>query len=60
MKTYWGAFLTSALNEGKWSASRPGRITPGVRASYTHWIGDWVDPRADLDAVVNDKVVPVL
>jgi len=33
MKTYGGvdvqtyAFLTSALDEGKWSASRPGRFT---------------------------------
>jgi hypothetical protein len=34
MKTYWGvevqlhAFLTSALDGGEWSASRPGRFTP--------------------------------
>jgi hypothetical protein len=24
--------LTSALDEGEWSASRPGRLTPSVRA----------------------------
>jgi hypothetical protein len=34
MKTYWAvdiqlhAFLTSALDGGGWSASRPGRLTP--------------------------------
>jgi hypothetical protein len=42
-------FLTSALARGEWSASRPGRFTPGGRASGTHWIGGWVDPRAVLD-----------
>jgi len=40
MNMYWGlevyphAFLTSALDVGEWSASRPGHFTPG-----THWIG---------------------
>jgi hypothetical protein len=38
MKTYGGvevelhAFLTSALDVGKWVASRPGRFTPGETA----------------------------
>jgi hypothetical protein len=55
MKTYGGAdvqihvFLTSALDGGEWSASRPGRFTPGERASGTHWIGVWVGSRAGLD-----------
>jgi hypothetical protein len=55
MKTYGGVdvqihvFLTSALVRGEWSASRHGRITPGKRAPGTHWIGDWVGPRAGLD-----------
>jgi hypothetical protein len=50
MKTYGGVdveihvFLTSALVGGEWSASRPGRFTPG-----THWIGGWVGPRTGLD-----------
>jgi hypothetical protein len=54
MKAYGGVdveiqvFLTSALVGGNWSASRPGRFTPGGRASETHWIGGWVDPRAGL------------
>jgi len=45
MKAYWGvevqrqAFLTSTLERGEWSASRPGRFTPGETAAGTHWIG---------------------
>jgi hypothetical protein len=32
-------FLTSALAEGEWSASRASCFTPGERAHSTHWIG---------------------
>jgi hypothetical protein len=32
-------FLISVLAEGEWSASRPGRFTPGEKAPTTHWIG---------------------
>jgi hypothetical protein len=45
VKTYLGnggitpRILTSALDTGKWSASRPGRFTPGGRAPSIHWIG---------------------
>jgi hypothetical protein len=38
--------VTSALDGGAWSASRPGHFTPRERAPGTHWIGGWVDPRA--------------
>jgi hypothetical protein len=44
MKTYEGldvqtnVFLTSALDGGEWSASRPGRFAPGEGAPDTHWI----------------------
>jgi hypothetical protein len=48
-------FLTSALVGGEWSASRPGRFTPG-----THWIGGWVDPGASLDDVENRKFLTLL
>jgi hypothetical protein len=48
--------MTSALDGGEWSASRPGRFTPGERARGTHWIGDWVCSRAVLDAVVKRKI----
>jgi hypothetical protein len=44
-------FLTSALVGGEWSASRPCRFTPRVKAPSTHWIGGWVGPRAGLDDV---------
>jgi hypothetical protein len=45
MKTYGGGgcivprFLTSTQVGGEWSASRPGRFTPGERAPGTHWVG---------------------
>jgi hypothetical protein len=43
-------FFTSALDGGKWSASRPGHFTPG-----THWIEGRVGPRILLDNV--EKIV---
>jgi len=49
--------LTSALDKGEWSASRPGRFTSRERAPGTHWIGGWVDPRAGLDAVKKSFIV---
>jgi hypothetical protein len=55
MKTYWGnggilhAVLTSALDGGESSASRPDHFILGERAPGTHWIGGWVGPRAGLD-----------
>jgi hypothetical protein len=48
--------LTSPLDGGEWSASRPGRFTLRERAPGTHWRGGWVDPRAVLDAVVKRKI----
>jgi hypothetical protein len=60
MKT-WGSgcialpFLTSALDGGELSASRPGRFTFGERASGTNWIGGWVGLRAGPDAVSREK-----
>jgi hypothetical protein len=46
---YINIFLTLALVGCQWSASRPGRFTPGERAPDSHCIGGWVDPRAALD-----------
>jgi hypothetical protein len=38
-------FLTSALDGGEWSASRPDRaLAPGGRTSGTHCTGGWVGP----------------
>jgi hypothetical protein len=51
------SFLTSALHGGKWSASRPGRFTPGEGDSVTHWIGGWVGPRASLDTGVEKNLL---
>jgi hypothetical protein len=48
-------FLTSALAGGEWSASRPGRFTPGERAPDTHYIGGCMDSRAGLDVVEKRK-----
>jgi hypothetical protein len=39
-------FLTSALNGGDLSALQPNRFS-----RRTHWIGGWVGPGAELDAV---------
>jgi hypothetical protein len=36
------AFLTSAVDGGEWSASRPGRFIPRERAPGTQWIGSWL------------------
>jgi hypothetical protein len=61
VKTYWEVevyihtFLTSSLDGGEWSASRPGRFTPREKAPGTHWTGGSVSPRAILDAVVKRK-----
>jgi hypothetical protein len=61
MKAYGGVdvyihiFLTSPLAGGEWSDSRPGRFTAGERDSDTHWIGGWVDPRADPEDVEKRK-----
>jgi hypothetical protein len=64
MKAYGGVnvaihiFLTSAVVGGEWSASHPGRFTPGERAYGTHWIGGWLDPRAGLDDMEKRKFSP--
>jgi hypothetical protein len=62
MKVYWGvevylhAFLTSALEGGEWSASRPGRSASRDRVPGPHWIGGWVGPRTVPDAVVKRRI----
>jgi hypothetical protein len=41
----WGSgviatsFVTSTLDGGEWSASRPGRFIPEERAPSTRWVG---------------------
>jgi hypothetical protein len=48
--------VTSALDGGEWSASRPGRSTPREIAAGNHWIGGGVGLRAGLDAVSKRKI----
>jgi hypothetical protein len=42
-------FLTLAVNGGEWSASCPCLFTPGRRATGTHGIRGWVDPKVGLN-----------
>jgi hypothetical protein len=64
MNTYGGVdvqiriFLTTALAGGEWSASRPGCFTPEKRATNTHWIGGWVNPRTALEDVEKRNTSP--
>jgi hypothetical protein len=44
-------FLTLALDGNEWSTSRPGHFISEEGALTTHCIGDWVGPKANLDAV---------
>jgi hypothetical protein len=61
MKAYGGVhaeihvFLTSALVEGDWSDSLPGRLTPRERAPGAHWKEGWVGLRAGVDDVKKKK-----
>jgi hypothetical protein len=59
MKVYGGVdvyiHIFLALPGGEWSASCPCCFTPRQRASGTHWIGGWLDPRAGLDNVEKRK-----
>ena len=43
VQLHW--FLTSAVDEGEWSASSRGRFISG-----TYWTGGWLCPTAGLDA----------
>jgi hypothetical protein len=53
----WGSggmaptFMTSALDGGQWSASRPGLFILGERAPVTHWFGGRLGPREEKNRV---------
>jgi len=51
-------FLTSGLDGGEWLASCPGCCTPRIRAPSMQWIGGWLGPRADVNALM--KRIPSL
>jgi hypothetical protein len=60
----WGSggvapFLTSTPYGGEWSASRFGRFATGDIAAGTHWIGEWVCPRAGMGAMQKIKILPL-
>jgi hypothetical protein len=52
-------FLTSALVEEEWSVLRPCLFTPRERATCTHWIGGWVDPRGSVDDMEKRKLMTI-
>jgi hypothetical protein len=51
------SFLTSALDEGDWSASRLGRALPWERTPDTLCTGAWVSLRAGLDTKARGKIL---
>jgi hypothetical protein len=54
---YSSTFLDlGQLDGGEWSASCPGRFTPGERASGTHWIG-WLGFKVGLDAMEKRQIL---
>jgi hypothetical protein len=50
-EVWFHAFLTTALDTGKWSASCPTNLTPGP-----YWKGGSVGPRTGLDAMAKRKI----
>jgi hypothetical protein len=49
------SFLISALDGGKWSASRPGGVTL-ENNSGTHLVGNWMGLRASLSVLKKRKI----
>jgi hypothetical protein len=45
------SFSISVLDGDEWSASRLGSFNPVEIAFGTHWIGGWMCPGADMDAM---------
>jgi hypothetical protein len=52
-------FLTSALDWGEWSFSRPGRFIQGERTRSSHWSECSVCPRAGLDTEEKRRLLPL-
>jgi hypothetical protein len=51
------SFLTSTLDVGEWSASRPGRALSREKDPGTLWAGGWVGLRAGLDTEARRKII---
>jgi hypothetical protein len=54
--SYLHAFVSSALDGGERSVSRPGRFAHGVVTPDTNRIGGWVGPRTGLNRATNRKI----
>jgi hypothetical protein len=54
------SFLTSALDGGQWSASRPGRALAPEKDTGTCCTESWVGPRAGLDTEARGNILPPL
>jgi hypothetical protein len=52
-------FLTSILDGGEWSASRPDRFVSEERARSIHWKGGWIRPRASL-VIMENRIISSL
>jgi hypothetical protein len=59
VEIYTALFSSLALDGCEWSASRPGRLTPGEKAPGTHWIEGWVGPEGGLDSAEKIKILPL-
>jgi hypothetical protein len=53
-------FLISKLDGDEWSASGPGRFTPGEISPGTIWVRGCVGPTTGLDAVGKRKIYSCL
>jgi hypothetical protein len=54
-------FLTSALDGGEWSASRPGRaLAPGKGPTGTHCTGRWEGLREGSDTEATGRIISPL
>jgi hypothetical protein len=50
MEVYPRVLLTSEIDGGVWSASRPGQFS-SCKYLVTRWMEGWMDPSASLEAV---------
>jgi hypothetical protein len=57
VEVYRHEFLTSIVDKGEWSLSRPSCFTSRGRSPGTHWIRGWVGARGGLDAL--DRIFSV-
>jgi hypothetical protein len=53
-------WLTSALDGGEWSASRPGRALAPWQGPPVHCTGGWVGPTAGMDTEARGKILSPL